>query len=66
MAPSLTVKRLDLATSYAELLRTQVQRSAFISSVSVYGYTRHRPVLETDPLLPPVAEEVAEINGATC
>ena len=49
----------------AELLRTQVQRYVFISSVSVYGDTQRRPVLETDPLLPAAAEDVTEINGET-
>lgn len=37
----------------------------FISSVSVYGDTQHRPVLETDPLLPAAAEDVTEISGET-
>ena len=49
----------------AELLRAQVQRYVFISSVSVYGDTRRRPVLETDPLLAAAAEDVTEINGET-
>ena len=49
----------------AELLRTQVQRYVFVSSVSVYGDTQHRPVLETDPLLPAAAGDVTEINGET-
>ena len=49
----------------AELLRAQVQRYVFISSVSVYGDTQRRPVLETDPLLPAEAEDVTEINGET-
>ena len=49
----------------AEFLRGQVQRYVFISSVSVYGDTKHRPVLETDPLLPAAAEDVTEINGET-
>ena len=49
----------------AELLRTQVQRYVFISSVSVYGDTQRRPVLETDTLLPAAAEDVTEINSET-
>lgn len=49
----------------AELLRTQVQRYVFVSSVSVYGDTQHRPVLETHPLLPAAAEDVTEITGET-
>ena len=49
----------------AELLSTQVQRYVFVSSVSVYGDPRRRPVLETDPLLPAAAEDVTEINGET-
>ena len=49
----------------AELLRAQVQRYVFISSVSVYGDTRRRPVVETDPLLPAAAQDVTEINGET-
>ena len=49
----------------AELLRTQVKQYVFISSVSVYGDTQRRPVLETDPLLPAAAENVTDINGET-
>ena len=49
----------------AEFLRNQVQRYVFVSSVSVYGDTRHRPVRETDPLLPAAAEDVTEVNGET-
>jgi 2'-hydroxyisoflavone reductase len=49
----------------AEFLRNQVHRYVFISSVSVYGDTKHRPVQETDPLLPAAVENVTEINGET-
>ncbi|WP_407572508.1 NAD-dependent epimerase/dehydratase family protein [Deinococcus altitudinis] len=49
----------------AEFLHNQVNRYVFVSSVSVYGDTKRRPVLETDPLLPAAAEDVTEINGET-
>ncbi|ULH17913.1 NAD-dependent epimerase/dehydratase family protein (plasmid) [Deinococcus sp. KNUC1210] len=49
----------------AECLRTQVQRYVFISSVSVYGDPQHRPVVETDSLLPPAADDETEITGET-
>lgn len=49
----------------AELLHGLVERYVLISSVSVYGDTRRRPVVETDPVLPPAGEDVTEIDGET-
>ncbi len=49
----------------AAVLRGNVGRYVFISAVSVYGDPQERPVRESHPRLPPAAEDVAEIDGAT-
>jgi 2'-hydroxyisoflavone reductase len=49
----------------AELLCASVKRYVYVSAVSVYGDPDHRPVCEADPLLPPAAEDVTEVNGET-
>lgn len=48
-----------------EFLKNSVQRYVFISTCSVYGDTKIRPVKESDPMLPPISEDVTEINGET-
>ena len=49
----------------AEMLCAQVGRYVFISAVMAYGDPRERPVRESQPRLPPAAEDVTEINGET-
>jgi 2'-hydroxyisoflavone reductase len=49
----------------AEVLRDRVGRYVFVSAVSVYGDPDQRPVVETQPRLPPATEDVLEINGET-
>ena len=49
----------------ASLLHTSTPQYVFISAVSVYGDPTRRPVRETQPLLPPAAEDVTEINAET-
>jgi 2'-hydroxyisoflavone reductase len=49
----------------AEMLRARVQRYVFVSAVSVYGDAQERPVVETHPRIPPVAEDVTEVNSET-
>lgn len=49
----------------AELLSGAVGRYVFISAVSVYGDAKRRPVRETNPRLPPAAEDVTVIDGDT-
>ena len=49
----------------AELLSAIVKRYVYISAVSAYGDPIRRPVRETDPVLPPAAEDVTEVNGET-
>jgi 2'-hydroxyisoflavone reductase len=47
----------------AELLRAKVKRYVFVSSNSVYGDPRQRPVIETFPRVPPAGEDVTEIDA---
>lgn len=47
------------------LLADAVQRYVFISAVSVYGDPQQRPVDEVQPLLPPAADDLGEIDGAS-
>ncbi|HEU4327529.1 MAG TPA: NAD-dependent epimerase/dehydratase family protein [Roseiflexaceae bacterium] len=49
----------------AAALRDRVERYVFVSAVSVYGDPQERPVRESHPRLPPAAEDVTEIDGAT-
>jgi 2'-hydroxyisoflavone reductase len=49
----------------AEMLRDSVGRYVYISSGAVYGEQPVRPVRETNPRLPPAAEETTEIDGDT-
>ncbi|HTQ78469.1 MAG TPA: NAD-dependent epimerase/dehydratase family protein [Thermoanaerobaculia bacterium] len=53
----------------AERLFRRVARYVFVSAVSVYGDPVDRPVRETHPRLPPLAEDVTEdvieVNGET-
>ena len=49
----------------AELLRTQIGRYLFVSTVSVYSELDRGPVVETDALLPEAAEDVVEVTGET-
>ncbi|WP_135230619.1 NAD-dependent epimerase/dehydratase family protein [Deinococcus fonticola] len=49
----------------AEFLKGRVGRYVFISTVSVYAEQNRHPILETDPLLPPAAEDVTEVTGET-
>ena len=49
----------------AEKLATSIQRSIFISTISVYGDPKAPPIYETHPLLPPASEDVTQIDGAT-
>jgi nucleoside-diphosphate-sugar epimerase len=51
--------------SSAETLRKSVGRYVFISAVSVYGDPPVGPVDESQPCLPPAAEDVIEINAET-
>jgi Nucleoside-diphosphate-sugar epimerases len=46
-------------------LRDRVARYVFVSAVSVYGDPDRRPVREDQPLLPPAAEDVTEIDAGT-
>jgi 2'-hydroxyisoflavone reductase len=47
------------------LLRSSVGRYVYMSTMSVYGDPESCPVRETDPLMPPAAEDVTEVNGET-
>jgi 2'-hydroxyisoflavone reductase len=49
----------------AEMLRASVKHYVFVSAVSVYGDPQVRPVRETHPRIPPVGEEVTEIDADT-
>ena len=49
----------------AERLSASVLRYVYVSAVSVYGDPHRRPVRETDALLAPATEDVAEVNGET-
>jgi 2'-hydroxyisoflavone reductase len=49
----------------AELLRGRVKHYLFVSTMSVYGDTKERPVSETCPRLEPVGEDMTEVNGDT-
>lgn len=49
----------------AGALNRCVQRYVFVSAVSVYGDPADRPVRETQPRLPPAADDVAEVDGDT-
>ena len=49
----------------AEALCAEIGRYVFVSAVMVYGDPQQRPVLETQPRLPPATEAVVEINGET-
>lgn len=47
------------------LLQGAVQRYVYVSAVMAYGDPTLRPVRETQPLLPPVPEDVVEVDGNT-
>lgn len=49
----------------AEALRGSVGRYLFVSTGSVYGDAKLRPVRETNPRMPPAAEDVTVIDGDT-
>lgn len=49
----------------AEALSGAVGRYVFISTGSVYGDAKLRPVRETNPRMPPAAEDVTVIDGDT-
>jgi 2'-hydroxyisoflavone reductase len=49
----------------AECLQGRVQRYVYVSAVSVYGDPVRGPVTEEEPLLPPAAEDVVDVNGET-
>lgn len=49
----------------AESLEAAVGRYVFISTGSVYGDAKQRPVRETNPRMPPAAEDVTVIDGDT-
>ncbi|MBI2385210.1 MAG: NAD-dependent epimerase/dehydratase family protein [Elusimicrobia bacterium] len=49
----------------AEALRGIVSRYVFISTGSVYGDAKQRPVTEENPTMPPAAEDVTVIDGDT-
>jgi 2'-hydroxyisoflavone reductase len=49
----------------AEELRNSVGHYVFVSAVSAYGEPKSGPVYESQPRLPPAAEDVTEVNGDT-
>lgn len=49
----------------AESLKDAVDRYVFVSTGSVYGDAQRRPVRETNPRMPPAAEDVTVIDGDT-
>lgn len=49
----------------AERLKDIVQRYVFVSTGSVYGDAKRRPVTEENPTMTPAAEDVTEIDGDT-
>jgi 2'-hydroxyisoflavone reductase len=49
----------------AEELRNSVGHYVFVSAVSLYGEPKRGPVYESQPRLPPAAEDVTEVNGDT-
>ncbi|MFN7982843.1 MAG: NAD-dependent epimerase/dehydratase family protein [Vicinamibacterales bacterium] len=49
--------------SSAEALADHVRRYVFVSTVSVYAQGSHRPVVETDPLLPEAGEAIVEVTN---
>ncbi len=49
----------------AEALRGRIGRYIFISTGSVYGEPKQRPMTEDHPLLEPAGDEVTEVTGET-